>query len=150
MLRAQKQAPEFTQLMKSVVDKRPGQVRWLCSGTEKGVAQFVQKHIPTFSYRVVSADKYVRATPTADTFWNVGKLLVPESVGWANEFVEEVCSFTGIKDASDDMVDALAALGNLFGARPADFAGLQNMLNTKKDDRFGVETIHINRERTIG
>jgi phage terminase large subunit-like protein len=150
MLRAQKQAPEFTAIMKSTIDRQPGRVRWLCSGTEKGVAQFVQQRIPSFSYRIVSADKYVRATPTADTFWNCGKLLVPESCTWANEFIEEVCSFTGIKDASDDMVDALAALGNLFGARAADFSGLQSMLSKPKDDRYGVETIHLNRERTIG
>lgn len=150
MLRAQKQAPEFTKLMKETVERQPGRVRWLCSGTEKGVAQFVQKSIPSFSYVIASSDKYVRATPTADAFWNCGKLLVPEKCTWSNELVEEVCSFTGIKDASDDIVDALAALGNLFGARPSDFANLQNMLKAKKDDRFGVETIHLNRERTIG
>lgn len=150
MLRAQKQAPEFTKLMKETIDRAPGRARWLCSGTEKGVAQFVQKSIPSFSYVIASSDKYVRATPTADTFWNCGKLLVPEKCTWSNEFIEEVCSFTGIKDASDDMVDALAALGNLFGARQSDFSGIQNMLNTKKDDRYGVETIHLNRERTIG
>jgi phage terminase large subunit-like protein len=150
LLRAQKQAPEFTKLMKAAVDRHPGMVRWLCSGTEKGVAQFIQKAIPTFSYRIASADKYVRATPTADTFWNSGHLFVPENATWVTEFVDEVCSFTGVKDPADDQVDALAALGNLFGAKAVDFAGLQEMLKRPKGDTFGVETIHINRERSIG
>jgi phage terminase large subunit-like protein len=150
LLRAQKQAPEFTKLMAEAVLRNPGQVRWLCSGTEKGVAQFVQKSIPSFSYRIISADKYVRATPTADTFWNSGHLFVPENVTWANQFVDEVCSFTGVKDPQDDQVDALAALGNLYGARAVNFGELQDMFKRPKDDTFGVETIHINRERSIG
>lgn len=151
LLRAQKQAPEFTQLMKATVERAPGSVRWLCSGTEKGVAQFVQKSIPSFGYRIVSADKYVRATPTADTFWNSGHLFVPEKVTWANAYVDEMCSFTGVKDPQDDQVDATAAIGNLFGAKAVDWSALQDMLK----DRSGrgivdVQTVHVNRERTIG
>lgn len=151
LLRAQKQAPEFTKMMAEQVKRTPGPVRWLCSGTEKGVAHFINQKIPSFGYRIASTDKYVRATPTADTFWNCGHLLVPEKVSWANAFVDEVCSFTGVKDPQDDQVDALAALGNLFGARAVGIGEFNEGLKKPvTHDRVGVETIHLNHSRSIG
>lgn len=151
MLRAQVQAPEFTKKMAVVVNGRKGPVRWLCSGTEKGVAHFIQKSIPSFSYRVATADKYVRATPFADIFWNVGRCLVPENSTWADEFVAEMCSFTGVKDPADDQVDAAAALGDLM----KNFALKHESLKTGRPEGDRVvptspQTLRFNRERSIG
>jgi phage terminase large subunit-like protein len=113
-LRKQCQAPEFTDLMKARQAGK-GKILWLCSGTEKGVAQMIRKKIPQFGFRIASADKYMRATPAAEDFWNVGNFLLPEGAGWAEELAEEVCSFTGVSDLCDDRVDALAALCLLLG-----------------------------------
>lgn len=44
----------------------------------------------------------------------MGKILVPSETDWVNEFVEEICGFTGVKDLRDDNVDALAALWRLL------------------------------------
>lgn len=151
MLRAQMQAPEFTARMASVVNAKRGPVRWLCSGTEKGVAHFIQKTIPTFSYRIATADKYVRATPLADLFWNPGNCLVPENVAWADEFVAEMCSFTGVKDPADDQVDAAAALGDLM----KNFATVRETLKTGRREgdtlvTLSPETYRMGRDRSIG
>lgn len=76
---------------------------------------------------------------------------MPEDVGWANELVEQVCAFTGVKDAADDIVDALAALGNLFGARAVgEVLGMNELMNRPRPDTVNVETIHVNRARSIG
>jgi predicted phage terminase large subunit-like protein len=50
----------------------------------------------------------LRAQPVASA-WNSGRILVPTNSPWATPFVDEVLSFTGVADAHDDQVDALAA-----------------------------------------
>ena len=37
------------------------------------------------------------------------RVLVPRSAPWVDAFVSEICGFTGVNDAHDDQVDALAA-----------------------------------------
>jgi predicted phage terminase large subunit-like protein len=44
--------------------------------------------------------------------WNLGRILVPggeDRPEWVDDFLDEVTNFTGVKDAHDDQVDALAA-----------------------------------------
>lgn len=115
-LRKQCQAPEFTNAMKARQQGK-GRILWLCSGTEKGVAQMIRKQIPQFGYRLATADKYQRATPAAEDFWNVGKLLLPSKADWTNQFVDEICGFSGVGDLCDDRVDALAAFCLLLGRK---------------------------------
>lgn len=55
----------------------------------------------------VLGDKFTRALPVAAA-WNDGRVRVPESADWVNDFLHEVEKFTGVKDAHDDQVDALA------------------------------------------
>lgn len=55
-----------------------------------------------------TVDKFVRAQPVA-TAWNEGRILLPKSASWTPDFIDEVCSFTGVSDDHDDQVDALAA-----------------------------------------
>jgi hypothetical protein len=54
------------------------------------------------------ADKYVRAQPVSAA-WNAGRVLVPRAAPWLDAFISEVVGFSGVNDAHDDQVDALAA-----------------------------------------
>jgi predicted phage terminase large subunit-like protein len=45
-------------------------------------------------------------------------VLVPRKAAWLAEFLDEVTTFTGVKDAHDDQVDALAAAYALFNINP--------------------------------
>src|SRR5204862_133625 len=55
-------------------------------------------------------DKFTRALPVSAA-WNDpdgGRVRVPQEADWLNDFLNEVEKFTGVKDAKDDQVDALA------------------------------------------
>lgn len=55
----------------------------------------------------VSTDKFTRSLPLKAA-WNAGRVRVPQpgATGWVDEYVREVCKFTGKGDAKDDQVDA--------------------------------------------
>ncbi len=110
VIRRQCKAPEFRSVVKQALGKYgPGPVRWYCSGTEKGVADLLE--IPSLQALAATTDKLVRAQRTSEA-WNSGKLLVPDDPKrhpWLNDFLETVTNFTGVADAHDDDVDALAA-----------------------------------------
>jgi len=55
-----------------------------------------------------TADKYVRAQPTA-AMWNAGKIHLPRNAPWVPSFLRVVLGFTGVGDTEDDEVDAMAA-----------------------------------------
>lgn len=109
VIRKQVEAPAFTLTLKT---KRSGKFYWYASGTEKGSAQFIQsKGIPLTVMDPAGRDKFTRAQQTAE-LWNAGRILVPADADahpWSDIFVDEVTSFTGIKDVHDDQVDALVA-----------------------------------------
>lgn len=53
-------------------------------------------------------DKFTRAQGVAAA-WNGGRVLVPaDNPPWLGEFLDELAKFTGVNDAHDDQVDALA------------------------------------------
>lgn len=109
--RKQVDAPSFTLTLSTQQAKAPGPMRWYASGTEKGAGQFVQKKIPQLKIRNATTDKYQRAQAFAEA-WNEGRVLVPDGDGkpeWVDDLVDEITSFTGVKDASDDQVDGGAA-----------------------------------------
>lgn len=57
---------------------------------------------------IPEGDKFTRAQRAAAA-WNGGRLLVPsDAPRWLGKFLDEVQKFTGVKDAHDDRVDALA------------------------------------------
>jgi len=69
--------------------------------------QAIDSEIQVRSIRPVG-DKFTRAQPAASA-WNTGRLLVPSnSPPWLGAFLDEVMNFTGVNDAHDDQVDALA------------------------------------------
>jgi predicted phage terminase large subunit-like protein len=57
-------------------------------------------------------DKFTRAQPVAAA-WNAARILVPsDSPPWLAAFLDEIAKFTGVNDAHDDQVDALAHAWN--------------------------------------
>jgi predicted phage terminase large subunit-like protein len=115
VVRDQVQADVFTARMAARVTNEPGPVLWFGNTIEKGMSPLISQQIKSFHCVQIpgGADKYVRALPTAEQLWNVGKILVKRDAPWAQDFVQEVTEFTGEDDPHDDQVDALAALGYL-------------------------------------
>lgn len=54
-----------------------------------------------------ASDKFVRAQ-SVQAAWNDGRVRVPVNAPWLSAFLSEVTRFTGVGDAHDDQVDALA------------------------------------------
>lgn len=63
-----------------------------------------------------ATDKFIRAQPVAAA-WNGGRVRVPFAGPWVASFLDELQSFTGIRDPHDDQVDALAHAWNYAAAR---------------------------------
>lgn len=110
VVRAQEAAPQFRERVKRSLARRDGRVRWYASGTEKGVADLLG--IRRLETLVPRDDKFVRALPVAEA-WNEGRVLLPMTAPWAADFLSVVLGFTGVNDAHDDDVDALAAAFDL-------------------------------------
>jgi predicted phage terminase large subunit-like protein len=110
--RKQVEAPSFTLTLKAKSAGNSGKFFWYASGTEKGSAQFIKsKGIPLTVMDPRGRDKFTRAQQTSE-LWNAGCILVPadsEANPWVDVFIDEVTSFTGVKDVHDDQVDALVA-----------------------------------------
>lgn len=96
----------FVKILKSVV--WPGSWHWFGSAQERGLAALLpQLGIPMDAV-LASEDKHTRAQPVAAA-WNEGRVLLPHEAPWLREFADEIGSFTGVSDKSDDQVDALAS-----------------------------------------
>jgi predicted phage terminase large subunit-like protein len=67
-----------------------------------------------------TTDKFIRAQPVAAA-WNAGSVMVRRGEHpWHHAFLDELRDFTGVGDAHDDQVDALAgAFAALQQSRPA-------------------------------
>jgi len=116
VVRMQVQVPQFAARL-NLLRSKYGNPRavWYTSTTEQGLAQMF---VPPVEARLAKADKFVRAQPAAAA-WNAGRILVPRGAPWADAFLSEVCSFTGVHDPHDDQVDALAAAYDaLMGKQP--------------------------------
>lgn len=118
VVRKQLGQSKFAGIIRPIVNGSPGPCLFFGATTERGAAQLMRETIPTFMFARAAADKFVRAQPTAEELWNPGKVLVPDpdepgAPQWVHDFVLEVSTFTGLGDAHDDQVDALAALGTL-------------------------------------
>lgn len=117
--REQMTIPQFAR------DLRAWQLRWgnprvavESNGAFKVVPQLLREADPTLRIKEITAlgDKFQRAQPVA-AGWNGGRVLVPiptedKPVKWLKDFLHEVTRFTGVKDAYDDQVDALAHAWN--------------------------------------
>ena len=104
-------APSFALTLRTVTSSEPGQMLWYAATSEMGAAQFIAARVPGFKAKQAKVDKYQRAQPVSEA-WNLGRILVPTGDNrpeWVDDFVDELTGFTGVKDAHDDQVDALAA-----------------------------------------
>ncbi len=122
VVRKQVQAPEFTLTLKALHSREPGPMLWLASGTEKGAAQFIQTKLPALRVEPATSDKFQRSEAVAEA-WNQGLILVPGPSEedpdaplpeWVEDLVDEITNFTGVADAHDDQVDALASAFELL------------------------------------
>jgi len=108
ILRLQCSAPTFAARLKALCGQYTGaQLRWYASGTELAAAQFFRTSgVPIVALNP-KGDKYTRAMPIAAA-WNRGAVRIARRP-WADDFINELRSFTGVRDPHDDQVDALAA-----------------------------------------
>lgn len=104
VIRKQCEPADFIKELK----KYPLRYRWYLSGVEKGIVSLLQRSKVYIDAQTAISDKFVRAQPVAKA-WNEGKIFVPASAPWVDLFTNEVLGFTGVGDAHDDQVDALAA-----------------------------------------
>lgn len=93
----------------------------------KAIARTLRQINPRLLLTEIPArgSKYDRAQPVA-TAWNEGRVRVPASGiehPWLGPFLETVLRFTGISDAHDDDVDALAYAWNAVASSAAPSAG---------------------------
>lgn len=112
VLRRQVRAPQFKAELRGLYEKAPtARMRWYASTTEVGVADLFRdgdKPVPLFGL-LAKGDKLTRAQGVAAA-WNAGKVQVPANAPWLDDFLAVVLAFTGVHDACDDDVDALAAM----------------------------------------
>lgn len=83
-------------------------------GGFKAIPQMLRAIRPDIRVNEITpiGDKFMRAQPAASA-WNSGRLLVPSnSPPWLGPFLDELAKFTGVHDAADDQVDALAHAWN--------------------------------------
>ena len=87
-------------------------------GGFKAIPQMLKAIRPDIRVKEITpiGDKFTRAQPVASA-WNTGRLLLPsKGAPWLGPFLDELALFTGVNDASDDQVDALAHAWNHRGA----------------------------------
>ena len=109
--------------LKPQLQQYPGKARWYYSGMEKGIIQLLDVQGVKLNGLPATSDKFVRAQPAAAA-WNQGKILLPATDNghqhtWVTELIDEVCSFTGVGDAHDDIVDALDSLWDELDTQPS-------------------------------
>jgi len=113
VVREQMEAPAFCEKLKELKRKYAAPMRWYASGTESGSAQFLKAQGLPIEVLPPLGDKFVRAQ-SVSAAWNAGRVLIPKAAPWAGSFVDEVLGFTGVRDAHDDQVDALASAYDLL------------------------------------
>lgn len=116
--RQREPAPQFQRRLWLVHQQEPTmRWRWYVATSEMGAASFFAEgeHAVPLKGEIAKADKFIRAMRYAAA-WNAGKVMVPASAAWLNDFLAEHASFTGINDKRDDLIDAaVAAFDELQG-----------------------------------
>lgn len=120
--RGQVEVPELVKRCASVTKHWGAPCFVEAVGGFKAVPQMMRAIDPKL--RVVdlqpTTDKFTRSLP-AKAAWNDGRIRVPMpgTTKWVDDFVGEVCKFTGHDDAHDDQVDALAHAFSAIDQRTA-------------------------------
>ena len=110
VIRQQTVATEFAASLRVLKARYPhARMASYVGGTEKAVLDFLKdRESLVVDGMPAKADKFVRAQATAAA-WAAGKISVRAAQPWTSQFLEEVCSFSGVGDAHDDQVDALVS-----------------------------------------
>lgn len=106
MVRQQSEVPAFLAALKA---RNVTRVTSYMSGTEKAIEQFLGREGLQVNRLNATGDKFTRAQPSAAA-WNTGRILLPRNAPWVQPLLSELLGFTGVGDAHDDIVDALASL----------------------------------------
>lgn len=115
--RIQRTVPDVVDMVAKTRAKFKCPVAVEAVGGFKAVPQMLERIDPTLKVGKTiieihpTVDKFQRAQPTAAA-WNREKVLVPNNTEWAEVFIDEVLSFTGLGDRHDDQVDALSHAWN--------------------------------------
>lgn len=116
VLRFQKDSSEGVEALQKLSARYPtAPMLWHGSTTEVGGAKMIAK-LGLRRLRAVLAqgDKFVRSQEAAGG-WKAGDIRVPRGLPWTQDFLDEVQTFTGVGDAQDDQVDALASAWTALG-----------------------------------
>lgn len=92
-------------------------VTWYRSGTERGLEELLKREGIQVTAINATTDKLSRAVAVA-TAWNRGEILLPRNANWTPKIESELSQFTGLGDANDDIVDALAGLYHALAKGP--------------------------------
>lgn len=110
--RKQVQIPEFVARLRDLALKWGAPIAVESVAGFKAVPQMLRnldKRLKIMEAPVLG-DKFTRSLPVSAA-WNDpagGRVRVPQQADWLNDFLNEIEKFTGVKDAHDDQVDALA------------------------------------------
>jgi len=113
--------PELVRRILALQEKWKLPVAVEAVGAFKAVPDMLREANPRLKIIPVplKGDKFTRAQPYAAA-WNDGRVLIPEDVEWADDYIAEHAIFTGIGDAHDDQVDMGAhGFTTLYRARAA-------------------------------
>lgn len=116
--RRQVTVPDFVQALLAMQQKWYGAATGVeAVGGFKAVPQMLRSLNPKVKIVEIhpTRDKFQRAQGTAAA-WNAGDILLPMRAIWAPALIDEVRVFTGVTDAHDDQVDALAHAWNMASA----------------------------------
>lgn len=110
--RGQVTVPEFVKRLRDMGVKWGAPIVVEAVAGFKAVPQMLRQMDKTL--KIIEAptlgDKFTRALPVSAA-WNYGRVRIPDDVHgnpWVPDFLSEIEKFTGVKDAHDDQVDALA------------------------------------------
>lgn len=108
IVRKQVDATEFAKELQTIRNRYPKSIFLsYISGPEKGAVSLLNSTGLNLSFLPANTDKFIRAQ-SVSAAWNGGKVLLPKSAPWLNNFISEVSHFTGLNDPADDQVDALS------------------------------------------
>lgn len=114
MLRAQVEVSEFGARLAAW---RDASMHTRIGGQERAVIELLNRqHGLRVSTEPAKTDKFTNAQPAAAA-WNDARVLLPRDAAWTAPLLDEVLAFTGVNDAHDDIVDALASLHNALQRR---------------------------------
>jgi predicted phage terminase large subunit-like protein len=114
VMRAQLEIPKLIARLRELQTRYPGAPMAVeAVGGFRAVPQMLRSVDPLLNVTEIhpATDKFIRAQPVSAA-WNAGRVRIPVSAPWVAAFLDEVQNFTGVRDAHDDQVDALAHAWN--------------------------------------